>query len=48
MRPVHRILVGGYKGQYKEAGRVFEEWAFGSLNVCTKENIDDAVLSIQK
>jgi len=42
------ILVGGYKGQYKEAGRTFEEWAYGSPNVCTKENIEDAIFSIQK
>lgn len=42
------LIGGGYRGEYKEAGRTFEEWAYGSPNVCTAENIADALLSIRK
>ena len=39
------ILVGGYKGHYKEAGHVFEENAYGTANICTENEIWDAILS---
>jgi GNAT superfamily N-acetyltransferase len=40
-----QILVGGYKGHYKEAGHVFEELAYGSTNICTDDEIWAAILS---
>ena len=40
-----QILVGGYKGHYKEAGHVFEELAYGTANICTENEIWDAILS---
>jgi hypothetical protein len=43
-----QILVGGYKGHYQEAGRVFEEAAFGTPNICTNDEIWEAILSRRK
>jgi Metallopeptidase toxin 3 len=41
-----QILVGGLiKGQYREAGHVFEEMAFGTANVCTDDEVWAAILS---
>ncbi|WGD48515.1 hypothetical protein QA641_22930 [Bradyrhizobium sp. CB1650] len=42
------ILIGGYKGEYKEAGHVFEEWAYGTANICTDNEIWAAILSRRK
>ncbi|MBR0870714.1 hypothetical protein JQ633_10120 [Bradyrhizobium tropiciagri] len=42
------ILIGGYKGHYQEAGHVFEEWAYGSANICTESEIWNAILSRRK
>lgn len=41
------LLVGGFKGHYQEAGRTFEEWAFGSPSVCTDADLHDAILSMR-
>jgi hypothetical protein len=38
-------LVGGFKGHYQEAGRVFAEIAFGTPNICTDDEIWAAILS---
>ena len=40
-----QILVGGYKGHYQEAGHVFEEAAYGTANICTENEVWDAILS---
>jgi len=40
-----QILVGGYKGHYREAGHVFEEMAYGSANICTEDEVWTAILS---
>ena len=40
-----QILVGGFKGHYQEAGRVFAEIAFGTPNICTDDEIWAAILS---
>jgi zincin-like metallopeptidase toxin 3 of polymorphic toxin system len=42
------ILVGGgYKGEYKEAGHVFEENAYGRTNICNDDEIFDALTSFR-
>jgi hypothetical protein len=43
-----QILVGGFKGHYKEAGHVFEETAYGSANICTDDEVWNAILSRRK
>lgn len=40
------LIGGGYKGHYEEAGHVFEEWAYGSTNICTEDQLLDAMASI--
>jgi hypothetical protein len=42
-RASDEIAVGGFKGSYKEAGHVFEEWAYGTANICTDEELFDAM-----
>jgi len=42
------ILVGGaYKGEYKEAGHLFEEAAYSSPNACNDDEIFDALTSFR-
>ena len=43
------IQVGGYvKGEAVECGKVFEERAYGSRNICTDDEIFDALTSFRK
>jgi hypothetical protein len=40
------IQIGGYyKGKAMEAGHQFEEWAYGTGNICTRAELDDAIAS---
>lgn len=40
------IQIGGsYKGTAVEAGHQFEEWAYGSSNICTRAELWDAISS---
>lgn len=40
------IQIGGYyKGKAVEAGHQFEEWAYGTGNICTRAELDDAIFS---
>ena len=41
------ITSGGYKGTPEEAGHYFEMQAYGARNVCTDDDIKDAIGSMR-
>jgi Metallopeptidase toxin 3 len=41
------ITIGGYKGTPTEAGHYFETLAYGTANICTPDEIKDAIASMR-
>lgn len=39
-------IVGKFRGHDEEAGHMFERWAFGSANICTPDELLNALASI--